>query len=589
MPHIIIDGQRIETSDGKTVIEAAYDAGLQIPHFCWHPELSISGNCRMCLIELGMPRRNPDGSFAKDDDGNDIINYFPKLQIACATYVSEGMRVNTQTEKVVKAREAVMEFQLINHPLDCPICDEAGQCKLQEYAYKHSKGHSRFIEEKNHAKKRQKWGPNVLFDAERCITCSRCIRYAREIAGQDVLTFVNRGDHVTIKLFEDTVFDNPYSMNVIELCPVGALTSPDFRFKTRVWEMTFNDSVCVGCSRGCNMRIGVRNNEVLRLEPRTNMSVNKYWMCDYGRLSYKSLNEKRITTPRAKIGGESKETSWEEALDFAAKELKKFNSADLTIIGSDKSSCETLYLLQKFAKKVIKTPNLDFVKHVEPDFADDFLKTANKAPNAAGALEMGVKPDKNGASADELEDRLKKDFVSALVVVEEDFADRASVIPHMKDLDLLIVFAHSESKLTEIADVVLPASTFAEIEGTFVNENKRVQRFSPALVTNENRAKMGAKMSRLDKFGSHNDRWTQHENRDCRPSWRILNELAKKLGANWNYRKASEVFAEIESNISSFKGMTYDLLDEYKGLTLNKAKNPEPKKCEYISYVMKPQ
>ena len=304
MPQIIIDGQRIETSQGKTVIEAAYENGLEITHFCWHPELSMSGNCRMCRVEIGMPKRLPDGNIEKDEDGNPVVNFFPKLQIACATQVTDGMHVRTKTEKVIKAQEAVMEFLLINHPLDCPICDEAGQCKLQEYAFKHSMGESRFEEAKERAEKRQKWGPNVLYDAERCIKCSRCIRFAQEIARQDVLTFIQRGDHVTIKLFEDTQFDNPYSMNVRDICPVGALTSPDFRFKSRVWDMSFNDSICPGCARGCNIKIGVRNNEILRLEPKTNMYVNKYWMCDYGRLTqYPFVNKDRITEPKIKKDG----------------------------------------------------------------------------------------------------------------------------------------------------------------------------------------------------------------------------------------------------------------------------------------------
>ncbi|MCO5251301.1 MAG: 2Fe-2S iron-sulfur cluster-binding protein [Candidatus Kapabacteria bacterium] len=230
MPHFFIDGKKIETKQGKTVIEAAYENGLQIPHFCWHPELSVSGNCRMCLVEIGMPKRLPDGTPENDENGNPMVNYFPKLQIACATPVTDGMYVNTNNAKVVEAQEAVMEFLLINHPLDCPICDEAGECKLQDYAFRYSDGESRFDEMKNHKDKRQKWGPNVMFDAERCISCSRCIRYSQEIAKQDVLTFVQRGDHVTIKLFDGTQLDNPYSMNVIEICPVGALTSPDFRF-----------------------------------------------------------------------------------------------------------------------------------------------------------------------------------------------------------------------------------------------------------------------------------------------------------------------------------------------------------------------
>ncbi len=269
MPHIYIDGRLFEAKPGQTIIQVAYENNLNIPHFCWHPELSVAGNCRMCLVEVGFPKRNPDGSIQVDADNRPVINYFPKLQIACATEVSDGMHVRTKSERAIKAQEAVMEFLLINHPLDCPICDEAGQCKLQEYAFKHARGFSRFDEEKNHKPKRVIWGPNVIFDGERCISCSRCIRFAKEIAKQDVLTFVQRGDRVTIELHPGTSFDNPYSMNVIDICPVGAFDKVrDFRSKSRVWDMSFNDSICEGCARGCNIKIGVRQNQILRIEPR---------------------------------------------------------------------------------------------------------------------------------------------------------------------------------------------------------------------------------------------------------------------------------------------------------------------------------
>jgi NADH-quinone oxidoreductase subunit G len=298
MPQIIIDGQKIEAGAGKTIIEAALDNGISIPHFCWHPALSVAGNCRMCLVNVGSHKKDVDGSLMFDDSGAPVVAWIPKMQIACATPVSEGMIVDTSGPKTVGAQEAVMEFLLINHPLDCPICDEAGQCKLQEYGFKHSKGKSRFDEEKTHKPKRVQLGPEIMFDGERCISCSRCIRFADEVAEQPVLSFVRRGDKVTIETFPDTTFDSPYSMNVIDICPVGALTSMDFRFKARVWEMSFTDSICPGCARGCNIKLGVMNNEVLRVDPRTNMHVNTYWMCDHGRITTPDLvNDHRTDGP----------------------------------------------------------------------------------------------------------------------------------------------------------------------------------------------------------------------------------------------------------------------------------------------------
>jgi NADH-quinone oxidoreductase subunit G len=269
MPKVTLDGKTFDVESGITILEVARSTGIEIPHFCWHPALSISGNCRMCLVE---------------------IENMPKLMIACQTVVTDNMVVSTNSERVIKARQAVMEFLLINHPLDCPICDEAGQCRLQDYTMKYSLGNSKFEEVKNKKQKRHKIGPFIFYDAERCISCSRCIRFCNEVAKSPQLTFINRGDRVSVKTFSGQLLDNPYSMNTIDTCPVGALTSADFRFKARVWEMSFTDSVCVGCSRGCNIRIGVRNNEILRLEPRENLNVNKYWMCDKGRIeSYRHV------------------------------------------------------------------------------------------------------------------------------------------------------------------------------------------------------------------------------------------------------------------------------------------------------------
>src|ERR1041385_1731991 len=259
MAKITIDGKPYEVDNKLTVIQAAREQGISIPHFCWHPKLSVAGNCRICLVE---------------------IEKMPKLAIACATTVTDGMVVKTNSDKVLNAREAVMEFLLINHPLDCPICDEAGECKLQDYAYKHSTGVSRFDFEKVRKPKRVELGPNVMLDVERCIMCSRCIRFCDEIAKKPQLVFTQRGDHVELTTFPEEKLDNPYSMNTIDICPVGALTSKEFRFKARVWEMSSTDTVCVGCARGCNTKMWVRNNEILRLTPRNNPEVNDYWMCD---------------------------------------------------------------------------------------------------------------------------------------------------------------------------------------------------------------------------------------------------------------------------------------------------------------------
>jgi NADH-quinone oxidoreductase subunit G len=584
MPKIYIDGKPYEAENGKTVIETAYANGLEIPHFCWHPELSVSGNCRMCLVEIGMPKRMPDGEIQKNEDGDPVVNFFPKLQIACATPISDGMRVRTKSDKAVEAQEAVTEFILINHPLDCPICDEAGECKLQEYAHKHSTGISRFEEEKNHGDKRQRWGEHVYYDAERCISCSRCIRYADEVADQKILSFVNRGDKVTIKKEEGKEWDNPYSMNVIEICPVGALTSADFRFKSRVWDMSFNDSISVADASGSNTKLGVRNNEILRVEPRTNPFVNRYWLSDDARLNhYKFVNENRLTEPLV----DGNEVSWDEAVTAAFEKLKNYKPNEIMVLGSGMATNESNYMLARFAKEVLKTQNIDFLPHIDESFDDDFLGTADRLPNATGAREVGIQS--GGFNADELAHKISIGQIKALYVMEEDFSFHQDMLDAFDKLDLLIVHAYNKTKLVEMANLAFAAATYAESEGTFTNGKGRVQHLTPALVTKENLRYMGLKMSRLDKFGAFNDRWTQHEQRNCRMSWRVIKDIANKYGANWKLTSAKDVFADLSGKVQSFKGMDYKLLDKHQGVVLGKADAPDPIVNNYESHRMKPE
>lgn len=589
MPQINIDGKLITAEAGKTVIDVAIQNGINIPHFCWHPELSVAGNCRMCLVEIGMQKRLPNGNLDIAEDGTPVIQWLPKLQIACATTIADGMFVRLKNQKVQKAQEAVMEFLLINHPLDCPICDEAGECKLQEYAFNHSNGESRFIEEKNHKPKRIEWGPNVIYDAERCISCSRCIRYAKEVAKQDVLTFVNRGDHVTIELFEGTKFDNDYSMNVIEICPVGALTSKDFRFKTRVWEMSFTKSICIGCAKGCNMKIGVRNNKILRLQPNTNMYVNRYWMCDHGRLNtFNQVNENRITDNQIKIGEEYKKVQFDEAKTHTIEYLNKFKSSEVMVIGSPFSTNEDLYVLNKFAKTILKTKHLNFISRIDESFGDNFLKNNDITPNSTGAKTIGIAPFQEGFDTNQLRKAIGTNQIKCVIVVNDNLEDHPALLQSFEKLAFLVVLSSNHCKLTEIADVTFALSTFAEIEGTFTNIDGRVQHFTPAVVTKENLHRMGMNMSRLDKFGSHNDHWTQKEARDTKPAWRIVTQIANSMGASWSYKTVNDVFNELSKQVHQFNGMSYDLIDKHQGLILGRANRPEEVLVNYESHYMKP-
>lgn len=593
MPTFTIDDRTLEAKPGQTIIQAATENGIDVPHFCWHPSLSVAGNCRMCLVDVGMPKMNPDRTPALDDNGNPIIMFMPKLQIACATQVSEGMVVRLNHPKVKPAQEAVMEFLLINHPLDCPICDEAGQCKLQEYGYKHSKGESRFTETKNHKDKRVPLGPNVLFDAERCISCSRCIRYAKEEANQPVLTFVDRGDHVTIETFPGTQFDSPYSMNVIEICPVGALTSQDFRFKARVWDMSFNESICTGCARGCNTQAGVRNNEILRLEPNTNMDVNQYWMCDHGRLSqFKFVSENRVKKSLVRENGSLVEAEWDAATAKAAELLKSVKASEIMVLGSAKATNEDNYALVRFAKEVLNTSNVDFFRYDNASFGDEKLRRSDMTPNSTGAVEVGVKPASGGVSAKDLTAKISSGAIKALYVMEDDIAVISPELASALDkLAVLIVHASNHTETAKKAHVVFAAATYAELEGTYTNFQNRVQHVEPFIVTPENERRMGMKLSRLDKFGAHNDRWTQGERRNCRQSWRVITGLAKAMGAEadlWRYRTSEDVFEALADNVPFFSGMSYGLLDERKGVVSGEAEKEFVEVFEYESHTLKP-
>jgi NADH-quinone oxidoreductase subunit G len=539
MVKVKINDNEYEVDASKTIIEAAKEFGISIPHFCWHPRLSVSGNCRMCLVE---------------------VEKMPKLVIACATKVADGMVVWTNNERVEKARGAVMEFILINHPLDCPICDEAGECKLQDYSYKYSSGVSRFEEEKVRKPKRVQLGPNVMLDVERCIMCSRCVRFTDEVVKKPQLVFSQRGDHVELTTPPGEQLDNPYSMNVIELCPVGALTSRDFRFKSRVWDMSSTESICIGCSRGCNINIWVRNNEILRLTPRLNSDVNDYWMCDYGRLNtYKHVNtDDRIKTPKVLRDGELVETGWEEAIAQVVNKIHSFKKDEIAGFGSPFATNEDNYLFAKLMKNVLGTHNIDFMPHIEEGSQDELLIREDKTPNAAGCRSMGIFPTEKGLNLNQILKAIESRQIKFLYVIDDDIMLDQDIISSLSKLDFLVVHSTNINVLTTMADVVLPSSTYAERNGTFTNFQGRVQRIRPAVATfDHDRALDGLSMSRLDKFGAQNDRWMKGIKRDSRPTWRILASITNAINPKYKYNSVEDVFNEIASTLEDYKGLSY--------------------------------
>jgi NADH-quinone oxidoreductase subunit G len=539
MTKITIDGKELEVDPKLTIIQAAAQNGIHVPNFCWHPKLSVAGNCRICLVE---------------------VEKMPKLVIACATQVAEGMVVKTKSEKVVKARNSVMEFLLINHPLDCPICDEAGECKLQDYAYKYSIGASRFQEDKVHKPKRVELGPHVLLDVERCIMCSRCIRFSEEIAHQSALTFTERGTHVILTTFPGTQLDNPYSMNVVDICPVGALTSRDFRFKARVWEMSSTNSICVGCARGCNTFVWVRNNEILRLTPRKNEEVNSYWMCDDGRLnSFKSVaSEKRLNGPLIRKDGVKVEVGWDEAISKVVTELHTYRKNEIAGIASAYATNEDNYIFTRFIKEVIGSKNFGFLSHVKSGSEDDLLIRADKTPNSFGALSVGAAGENGTVGIDHILKGISEGTIKVLYVLEDNIAADPKIAEVLKNLEMLIVHSSVRNETTAKADIVLSASTFAEKNGTMTNFNGRVQRIRPAVaMIEQERAMDGMAMSRWDKFAAQNDSWGKGTKRDARSSWRIIAAVASAMGGKMKYATAEEVFKEMTERLPAFKGLSY--------------------------------
>src|SRR5687767_13278076 len=307
-----------------TMIQACNAVKVDVPHYCYHPKLPVAGNCRMCLVEFGTPAMGPDRKPLLNPDGTTKIAKSPRPAIACATPVSPGMEIYTNTPGVTEMRKSVLEFLLINHPLDCPICDQAGECKLQEYSVDFGQAQSRFVEQKVHKPKRVDLGPRIVLDDERCILCTRCIRFTRDIVGDDALGIVNRGSYNTITAYPGKQFDNNYTLNTVDICPVGALTSKDFRFKMRVWFLKETKSICTSCGTGCNIVIGSREEKIYRYEPRQNDAVNSTWMCDYGRLNYKWIQrEDRLDTVCVRRGQEKQQSNWGTAIVEISRKLSE--------------------------------------------------------------------------------------------------------------------------------------------------------------------------------------------------------------------------------------------------------------------------
>ncbi len=480
MLNVQIDGVWMQFPKGTRLIEACAQANKFIPRYCYHPKLSSPGNCRMCLIEMGMPKMGPDRQPELGEDGRPVINWIPRPQISCAQDVAEGMAVRTDSPMVQDARKGVLEFLLINHPLDCPVCDQAGECRLQEFSVEHGNSKSRFLEHKVKKPKNVAIGPRITLDDERCILCSRCVRFMREVAKDDVLGFVNRGSYNTLTCHPERTLDSNYSLNTVDICPVGALTSNDFRFKMRVWFLAETKSFCTSCATGCNTTISARQGTIYRQTPRENNDVNSSWMCDYGRLNFHYLQSPdRLVRPSAKIvPPEENEPGWDEALLRAGKALRSYKGSEVAIIASGRQTNEELYLTAELARQ-IGTEQIDIVPHL--DLGDDLLLSADRNPNVAGARLLGVSAPTPGERLRSIADGVRSGAIKALIVLGEDATEAGLTEEDLKKTDLLITLSLLPNATTRQADYLFPSAGFAEKRGSMINKTNRLQRLNRAV------------------------------------------------------------------------------------------------------------
>jgi len=467
-----IDGKEIAVPKGTNIIEAARRVGVDVPHYCYHSKLSVVGNCRMCLVEMGMPAVDPATKAPVIDpaSGKQRINWGPRPAIACATSASPGLHIRTTTPIVKECREGVMEFLLINHPLDCPICDQAGECKLQEQSIGYGRGYSRYIEDKNVKPKRTVLGPRVMLDDERCILCSRCIRFSKEIAKDDVLGFTDRGSYSTLTCFPGRKLENNYSLNTVDICPVGALTSTDFRFKMRVWFLKPTNSIDTESSVGANTVVWSREGVVYRITPRENDAVNDTWMADSGRALYKRIREGgRLESIRA-LGSE---TTLDAAVEAAARLMA---AGGVAVVGSGRSTVEEQFLSRKLAEAARAKAWL--VSRVGE--GDKILVSADRNPNVRGALVTGLISALPSARLDALAGEIDSGAVKTVVSVGEDLSAAGLTAEQLRKVSIVYLGTHS-NPTSAAAKVVIATLTEFEKHGTFINQQFRIQRFAKAV------------------------------------------------------------------------------------------------------------
>jgi NADH-quinone oxidoreductase subunit G len=524
--NVQIDGVWHKFPKGTRMIEACKQVKKEVPHYCYHPKLSSPGNCRMCLVEMGMPPRPAPGQEAeKDEHGMPKIGWMPRPVIACANTVAEGMGIRTESVLTQECRKGVMEFLLINHPLDCPICDQAGECRLQEFSVEHGKGESRFRENKVKKPKNVDIGPRVRLDDERCIMCSRCIRFTAEIADEPVLGFTERGSHTTLAVHPGKRLEHNYSMNTVDICPVGALTSTDFRFQQRVWFLSETNSVCTGCGRGCNMEIGARGDTIYRQTPRENNDVNSTWMCDRGRLDFHFVNsEFRLTDPLVKTGSKHEISTWKKSIQAVAEGLSGLKGEEIAIIASARMTNEELFFVKQLAR-ILGTENVDVIQRLGE--GDNYLSAADKNPNTLGAKEiLGIEPGSRIAGITEL---MSRGRLRAVLALGENLLKVGFERRDVEKIGFLTTLHILANASAELSNVVLPGTAYAEKRGSMINVTGRLQKLNKAVNAPGN----------------------------ARDTWEILRDLVVACGGSNGLYSVEDVFKALANDVAAFNGLSY--------------------------------
>ena len=521
MPQIYINDQPVEFEPGEKVLEIAKKAGTEIPHYCYHPALSIVATCRMCLVDI-------------QDMGNG--RPAPKLMTSCSTEAADGMKISTQTPKVKEAREMVMEMLLLNHPLDCPICDQSGECSLQNYSNQYGSGRS----EMEYAKRVYGWrniGTFVTLERNRCIHCTRCERFTKEITETNEIGVFNRNHQLTVDTYHDSEMVNLFQGNLADICPVGAITEREFRFKKRVWFLKKTPSICTGCSTGCNTSIEVDKNKIYRIKPRENQEVNKWWMCDKGRLAHNKLNshKDRIMSPQGRSSGHLIQTGWEDIQNALMEVLQDFSASpsEVTVLTDTYSTIEEMYALQTFMKETFQSDQVFFPKRswIEYDtgrFIDSII-TNDKTPNQAGAIALGLKGDE---ADNQIQTSLESD-TKLLIVVGNPLKDNPDLRKKFSTVPLIIWIGDFINEWVNMADVVLPGQTAVEKRGLFLNKHSRLQQFEMAIHAPEKTKSQWKIISILFSLFGKNAPWQTHDEllkhlEQHQPAWKNLHSLPEQ-------------------------------------------------------------